>query len=535
MTRQGLVLRRAVRALQARTRGEEQERGVALLAALLLVMIMSAMSILVLGLVVSQIKPTQFSEKSTRTIFAAEAGVESSLARIRTAVGGADFTGKIYGDPKKLPCTMTGAVDTAATGTTYDVVIQYFGEDPAGQTAAWRTAKAISCTNGTGTGTVLPAYAYISSHGQAVSSARVGSGLADRSISMIYQFSTTTTNVKGGRIYSYSNSASVAQFCLRATGLVDGSDVAYKTGSTCGTAANTDYELWIYDTDYTIKLASSTLTTTPLCLTTVGTSVKLKACTSPTYQQLWSWDESGKATWQGQTSGIADSSDCLGSIRTSGTPQDGDLLVMNDTCVANQPWGSFSPDPAVGPGAASVNTHQIVNYLEFGRCFDVTDENTGRPFMISYPCKQDPPAGAGLKWNHKWFYNEPLVGAVAPKQLIYIKDSGGTQYCLQTPTAQSTPSGYTGVGVGYYPTLTSSCNLSTVEQQWTRSMATGDKTTSWTIRDNSGRCVSAAGGKYNGNWTSLVMAACDGSTAQKWNAPAENVDAEVGNYLEETS
>ena len=32
----------------------------------------------------------------------------------------------------------------------------------------------------------------------------------------------------------------------------------------------------------------------------------------------------------------------------------------------------------------------------------------------------------------------------------------------------------------------------------------------------------------------LIVSACDGTTAQKWNAPAENVEAKVGNYLEET-
>ena len=525
---------KAVRLLHERLRGVEQDGGVALLTALLMVMIMSALSILVLGLVVSQVKPTHFSEKNTRTIFAAEAGVEASLARIRTAVGAADFTGRVYGDPKKLPCTMTGAVDTAASGTTYDVVVQYFKEDPAGQTAAWRSVNALPCANGTGTNTQLPSYAYIASHGQAVSSARVGATTADRSISMIYQFSTTTTNVKGGRIYSYIPNSSTAQFCLRAEGLTDGSTVKYRPAGTCGTNAKEDYELWIYDTDYTIKLASSTLTATTLCLTTIGTDVKLKTCTSPTYEQLWSWHKDGRASWQGQTSAKNDSGSCLSSPRTSGTPQDGDLLTMNNTCTSNQPYSSFAPDPAVGPGAASVNTHQIVNYLEFGRCFDVTDENTGRPFMISYPCKQDPPAGADLKWNHKWFYNEPLVGTTAPKQLIYVYDSAGTQYCLQSPSAQTTPSGYTGIGVGFYPVLSTSCNLATPASQWIRNTATGNKTTSWTIQDSTGRCVAASGGRYNGNWTSLVMAVCDGSTAQKWNAPAENVEAEVGNYLEET-
>ncbi|MBO3102655.1 RICIN domain-containing protein [Cellulomonas fengjieae] len=528
-------MRDAVRALQDRTGGADRDRGVALLTALLMIMIMSALSVLVLGLVVSQVKPTHFSEKSTRTIFAAEAGVEASLARIRTAVAVADFTGNVYGDPKKLPCTLTGAVDTAASGTTYDVTIQYFKEDPAGRSAGWRATNALPCSNGLGTNAQLPSYAYISSHGQAVSSARVKSDMADRSIAMIYQFSTTTTNVAGGRIYSYVANSSTAQFCLRAEGLTDGSTIKYRPVGTCGTNALEDYELWIYDTDYTIKLASSTLTANTLCLTTIGSDIKLKSCASPTYEQLWSWHEAGKATWQGQDSGKADSGRCLGSPKTSGTPGDGDLLKLTSGCADNQPYGSFSPDPAVGPGAASVNTHQIVNYLEFGRCFDVTDETTSRPFLISYPCKQDPPAGAALKWNHKWFYNEPLVGTTAPKQLIYIYNAAGTQYCLQSPAAQSTPSGYAGIGVGFYPVITTSCNLATPASQWIRHTATGNKTTSWTIQDSTGRCVAASGGRYNGNWTSLVMATCDGSTAQKWNAPAENVEAEVGNYLEETS
>ena len=59
-------------------------------------------------------------------------------------------------------------------------------------------------------------------------------------------------------------------------------------------------------------------------------------------------------------------------------------------------------------------TKQIVNFKEFGRCADVTGANinnadTPGEFNIVYPCKQDP-VGAGLAWNHKWYYNSPTVG-----------------------------------------------------------------------------------------------------------------------------
>lgn len=525
-----------IRRLEARAAGRTgtgrpQDAGVAILAALMTIMILAALSVLVLGVVMSQVKTTHFAEKNTRTIFAAEAGVETTLGKIRTAVGGADFTGKIYGDSKQLPCSLSGTVDTTGSGTTYTVEVQYFTDNPAGQTPTWRNGHKLSCTNGVGPST-LPSYAYITSKGQAVSSAQIASTTADRGISMIYQFQTTTTNVKGGRIWSWSGGSS--QWCLRADGLVDGSTVSYQPAATCGSTLNDNTELWIYDTDYTLTLASSTLTGTKLCLTNMtGNAIQLKTCTTPTYKQLWSWHSGGRATWQAQDSGTNDNGYCLSSQSTSGNPTNGDKVKVSNPCADQQAWGSFSPDPAVGPGAASVNTHQIVNYLEFGRCFDVTDTQVGKMFMIAYPCKQDPPAAADLYWNHRWYYEEPLVGTVGAAQLIYVKTTDGNDYCLQTPSAATNPNDQ-GVTSGWYPTLNADCNINNPAQRWVRSMGTGDKTTSWTLRDVNGKCISAAGPKYKGNWTSLIVAACDGTTAQKWNAPAANVPASVGNYLEET-
>jgi len=311
--------------------------------------------------------------------------------------------------------------------------------------------------------------------------------------------------------------------------------VTYQAAANCGLSSNEDRELWVYDTDYTIKLASSTLTSTPLCLTgESGGAIKLRACSTPTYSQMFSWHSGGAATWQAQDSGINDNGTCLGdAARSSGTPVTGDVLGIKNPCGSQVAWGSFSPDPAVGPGAASVNTHQIVNYLEFGRCMDVTDTDVNKAFMISYPCKQDPPAAASLYWNHKWFYQEPLVGTQAPVQLIYVYNGSGVQYCLQTPNSMTNP-GADGVNQSnWYPTMTSSCNINDPRQQWTRSTGTGNKTTSYTIRDSSGRCVGVSGMRYHSNWSALVVSACDGSTAQKWNAPADTVEAKVGNYLEE--
>jgi hypothetical protein len=504
-----------------------------MMTAIMMMLIMTALSVLVLGLVVNEVAPTQFAQKNTKTIFAAEAGVEASLGRIRGAVGAPDFTGAVYGDPHQLPCSLTGTVDTAGGSTTYNATVRYFTEDPSGRDESWLVAHAMACTASNGTGTVLPTYALIASAGNASSSAKVAATSGDRAISMVYRFETTTTNIKGGRIYSW-NGMVTSQFCLRADGIAAGSTVSYRAVATCGTSANEDTELWVYDTDYTLKLASSTLTATPLCMTDETGTIKLRACSTPTYTQLWSWDKDGRATWVGQNSSIDDNGTCLYSGRTSGNPVAGDKLKVG-SCASQAAWGSFSPDPAVGPGAASVNTHQIVNYLEFGRCFDVTDTDVAKDFMISYPCKQDPPAAASLFWNHKWFYVEPLVGTTAAPQQIYVYKNSDTaqKYCLRTPSGQTDPAS-TGVDSGWYVTLTGSCSTTDARQQWTRNTATGNNVTSYTIQDSTGRCVGVGGSKYNGNWSALIVSACDGTTAQKWNAPADTVKAQLGNYLEET-
>lgn len=508
-----------------------RDDGVAMMTVIMMMLILMSLSVVVLGMVVSQVTPSQFARKNTETVFAAEAGVETALGRIRTAQNGGDFTGAVYGKPNLLPCTVTGTVGPAGAQTTYTANVRYYADDPTGKDAGWLTANQLTCTPGSGTGTVLPAFAYIESAGDAPTAGKVTDTQADRAIAMVYRFETTTTNIKGGRIFSWA-SGTEPQFCLRATGTAAGSTVRYQPLATCGTAANEATELWIYDTDYTMKLASSTLTSTSLCMTNESGTIYLRACTAG-YTQAFAWHPNGNATWVAQDASFVDNNTCLKSSESSGAPSNGSTLRVG-ACASTAAWGSFAPDPAVGPGAASISTKQIVNFLEFGRCFDVTDVRVDRPFMISYPCKQDPPSGSGLFWNHKWYYEEPLVGTTRAPQQIYVYQSNdpARKYCLKSPTSQTDPT-ESGVGPGYYPYLTNSCSTADPSQMWTRSTATGVKATSWTIRDSSGRCIGVGGSKYLDKWSALVVSACDGSAAQKWNAPADSVEAKVGGYLEE--
>jgi hypothetical protein len=177
----------------------------------------------------------------------------------------------------------------------------------------------------------------------------------------------------------------------------------------------------------------------------------------------------------------------------------------------------------VGAGAASADTIQIVNYLEFGRCFDVTDQQVGKAFMIVYPCKQDPSGGARLNWNHKWYYSEPATGSsVRENQQIYVKENNADsgKKCLQSPGASGT-----------YVTLVT-CSASAPNQQWDRYKDTGNAATSYTFVDYLGRCVGLSEDKYNDAWSKIVVTSCSGEADQKWNAPAQKSDAQIGDYVE---
>ena len=51
---------------------------------------------------------------------------------------------------------------------------------------------------------------------------------------------------------------------------------------------------------------------------------------------------------------------------------------------------NWAPDAAVGAGAAGPLTTQIVNFSQFGRCIDVTNQDVTSTFLIVWPCKQAP-------------------------------------------------------------------------------------------------------------------------------------------------
>lgn len=494
--------------------------GVALISAMLFIVIMAGLSLVLLSVVMSQLTPTYLAQKSTATVSAAQAGVQAALGQLRTAASVNAQTGRLSGDLSKLPCTLSASVDGTGTGTgvRYEVGITYFTQDPTGHDAAWFAANDLTCSPSAGL-TVQPTHALIISLGDGPAIPGRAATFGDRTITAVYTFSLSNINIPGGRIFNSNK-----QFCLQASGLTAGSTVKFVKASAC---TDNPTQLWLYSNTYQIKLASST--GAGLCITGPmqaggGTAnALLQSCRTAAdaarWNQLWSW--TGDYTWRGQQSQIAQgtSNFCLATGAGDGADLTGKLLLAADGCQ-----GTFIPQPEVGAGNAGYGTRQIVNYKEFGRCADVTGENINASWLISYPCKQDPTGtGTFLKWNHKWYYTEPSLGQPSKTGPIYVNylDNTGSKYCLQSPLKS-----------GGYPVF-AFCNGS-ASQNWTRNGDTGQYSTSYVFVDSAGRCLSANAADPDGAWSRLVVTACDGTLAQKWNSPPLATEPGIDGYREVT-
>ena len=161
-------------------------------------------------------------------------------------------------------------------------------------------------------------------------------------------------------------------------------------------------------------------------------------------------------------------------------------------------------------------TGQLVNYGEFGRCLDVTNQQVSWPYLIAYPCKADPTRP--VLWNQR-FVHDPATG------LLQTQAPSGS-YCLRTPA--TTPG----------PVLAVPCSAADTAQRWVVNGATGARATAYTITDVQGRCLSlGAPGATSGGleqWSTITAATCDGSRVQKWNAPPQLAGAGVEGYRETT-
>jgi Tfp pilus assembly protein PilX len=516
-----------------------RDDGDALLLTILLIVAVTGLSLVLLAVLTSQYLPLAANQKRTRASYAAESGLQAGLTLLRTSTH-TTVSGAVYGDRGKLPCitgakagSIQGAVDgTGADTVSYEVDFQYLLSNPSGHTNAWISSNAMKCSDLAAT---QPTYAVLSATGTDATVAGT-SGNGRRQMTAVYQFTTTTTNIVGGRIYATDS----GQMCLRADSATVGSQLRFYASSSC---SQDDLELWYYTPTWQIQLASTistaTETKTPLCITGSSGNATLQVCKSSTdpqrWNQLWDWSPGGQYDWSGMQAPVG------GKI-----PQNPSSVFLHrgsgNRLTIESGVTNMSPDPAVGAGAASYATQQLVNYQQFGRCADVTDQQIGKSFMIVYPCKQDPSGNNNFAWNHKWAYQEPAkyyqkTDPAHDDESDYTCDKNHESQCRRGPQT-ITVSGYCLTTKDGAELVFQNCNGST-QQKFTRytgitdpSTGKADRTDNWTIQDAKGRCLTAdASVTYNG-WSHLRMLPCDSSLVQKWNAPAQTTTASFGGFRE---
>ncbi|MHB8340288.1 MAG: RICIN domain-containing protein [Mycobacteriales bacterium] len=497
-----------------RSRGDAADQG-SIILVFLVMLIASAMSLLVLGTMLSQAHSTQFATRRVDTLHVAQAGLDVALGQIRAA-----NDGQGNGVLAQLPCgPLTGTLDPGGTST-YQVSIAYYPSDPTGQTASWLAANAISCTRGSGP-PVVPGYALLTSAGADMTPG-YGQSLGNRTLQTTYVFQTTNANIADGLIHIYNDGAA---------GHVD---LCMDAGS-AQPPAGTPLELqpcqhgsprqaFAYQPDLTLVLLATQTPTSPgMCLDAPASSdtlVEFQPCTdgsgqTVTPEQQWSFND--VASFEGANTNGSLNGLCFRVVNpnTPGT----DVNLSSNTCGGSYNIGqTWDPEPSVGAGAAGPSTSQLVNYQEFGRCLDVTNQNVNWPFLIDFPCKQAPNPSY-IAWNQKFAYD------AATKEFVTNPSAG--PYCLQSPLGTASPA-Y--VLVEACP-ATPSSNV-----QWTVPGSTGVYATSYTILDGAGNCLSlgppgSSSAPLN-QWSTITVAKCDGSLAQKWNAPPNTAQAAVQNILE---
>lgn len=504
---------RAARATSAR------DRGAAMLVAVAFMMLITSLTLTVLGVLVNQPRSIYTVQRASKTVYAAQAGLQVALGQIRSATAPPDASGKVYGSKAKLPCSLSGSVDGSSDSTSYSVDLSYFRTNPAGQSAGWLAdpKNLLSCSPLTGVNGT-PRFALIASRGTAASIAGLPDTTANRGVQGIYAFDVTNVNIPGDLILDGAQG-----YCLYAISATVGSLVRYQPVAAC-TADNLDK--WVYTTSYQIQLASTVGTPLGLCVTgpTSGTATQnavLEVCRTDAsrWNQLWSW--TGEYTWRGQQNPISNgiSNYRLGSGQGNSTNLTGRYLQV----VANAVSGTFYPKSGVGAGGASTATKQLVNYKEFGRCADVTNQNYTSAFYITYPCKQDPTGANNFTWNQQFNMTEPTLPATSVSGIeIWTNNdnvAGSPRQCLESNGT-------------VYPKLANCTTTPTAAQSWTRYYDTGSYANSYIITDRYGKCLGVdSTTTYNG-WSALTVTPCDTTTAQKWNAKPQSTTSTFGSFKE---
>ncbi len=525
----------------------DDDRG-SLPMALLVMLVGLALAALLLPIAMTQNSITRFDNRRAVSLQAAESGLDVALGQIRAA-GEKDESGQLMGDVAKLPCDpLSGTFGPDGSGS-YVVTIAYFTADPTGRDAEWLADHQMQCVTGygvyyhdeaSGSDTAVPSFVLLTSIGTD------DPAKPSRTLRATYNVSTTNANIAGGALPLFPEDGSADSYCLDAgISPAVGSSVVIQPCPTGGAPVPAP-QLWAYLNNLTIQLTPTVGDKglndngTGLCLRspTVGSTpnnITLDKCPANTakgepgtasWNLLWSVNDSGhfegSTTSKGGLNGY-----CLNVDQQRG----GEPLTLEGcTGGTTDPHQAFNPMPSVGAGQAGEPNHQVVNFLLFGRCLDVTNQSTatgdnGGSFLILYPCKQNPNPGS-VAWNQK-FDQVEVTGGVQWRTY-----PGSGTYCLTSSRS-----------VGGYVYVSTCSNGSYVDNQtWTRYEkvdAGGDPLPykqKYTLVDSVGLCMSPGpvDDAYNKN-LKVIVTTCDGSTGQKWNADPNPEKSALANLHETRS
>jgi hypothetical protein len=470
--------------------------------AVLLTVVGLTMSAGLVPVVLNQLTATRVSSARTEALHAAQAGLDAAMGQIRHAVSSAGNT-----DPDLPPGPLTASVAPDG-GERYRVTIEY--RDLDGNPLSLPVMQ-------------QPGSAVLTSIGIAGASGPFDAHTTGaRTLQATYTFRLTSENTPGGRIHVGS---AAAELCL------DAGSARPAPGDPAITQQCSDksQQVFAYHRDLTIALVSSPSVANPvgMCLDagtdpTNGKRVTLQPCTgsnpAPARQQ---WRTDAVGAFFGTTAGGQPNGVCL---KPSVPDQAGPVVLGSGAGCGGSGGGTFRPETAVGAGAAGPATGQLVNFQQFARCLRVAEENLSSLSLTAWPCAQES-SPSNVPSLEKWTL--PEVDITNPRKAgkIYFSAGDGREYCLQVP---ATP--------GAYPTVThcTGNNGLPPDLTWTVYGDTGTFATSYRIvagtspDSSTAQCLAADPAtppaevhSSSGPSTSrIVLRACDGSTWQKWNAPA---------------
>jgi hypothetical protein len=465
--------------------------------ATLLTIVATSLSALMVPLVSLQLKQTRHVSDRMGALNAAEAGLDVAIAHLRAA-GDADGKGRL----SALPCAQLSGGVSSVSAARYAVTVRYFLFDPQGRSEAWiqDPVNSISC-GGSGAPELTPNFALVTSEGV--------NAAARRTLRATYPFRTTNENIPGGVVQVFKV-AGTKDLCWDV-----GPTPTTGTGILLQTCMPGSAEQkFAYNTNLTLTLVSSKTNLLPngLCVDAGiahanGNEVELQPCVSPAPPRH-QWSYNGTANFQGTADGVTLHGFCF---HVQFPDSVGSPLILGDcgNTGVTDITRRFVPEATVGAGAAGASTTQLVNFRQFGRCLDVTSGHLESLYLIAWTCKQAPTA-AGVGWNQKWPFS--LVGGGPAGQ--YVVNHGG-RFCLESPG---------GAGPGRYP-VARACEEKPA-MLWTRVEESDDNLLSYTVRDAWGSCMqptdlSAPVPDVHGSagTSRIIVATCDGSLLQKWNAP----------------